>query len=107
MTIAPDTQQLMRLAESMMTKGLSGLGAGIVAAAHLDIASDSRSFSRLLGIAHALVLREMTGLSAEGGPLLITARDERTQRTRYALTPAGEEMVRFARAELDGTHAQA
>jgi hypothetical protein len=35
-------------------RGLSSLGAGIIAALALGVASDSRSFARVLGIAHAL-----------------------------------------------------
>ncbi|WP_425598497.1 hypothetical protein [Brucella pituitosa] len=72
---------------------LSRLGAGIIAALALDIASDSRSFSRILGIAHALVLREVVVLSAEGGYIRIRQRDERTQRTRYELSATGNRLV--------------
>ncbi|PQZ51355.1 hypothetical protein CQ052_08225 [Ochrobactrum sp. MYb15] len=72
---------------------LSRLGAGIIAALALDIASDSRSFSRILGIAHALVLREVVVLSAEGGYIRIRQRDERTQRTRYELSATGHRLV--------------
>jgi len=71
----------------------SRLGAGIIAALALDIASDSRSFSRILGIAHALVLREVVVLSAEGGYIRIRQRDERTQRTRYELSATGNRLV--------------
>lgn len=42
---------------------LSAVGAAILVALHLGIASDSRTFSRLFGIEHALVLREVTELS--------------------------------------------
>ncbi|PRA56023.1 hypothetical protein CQ062_04780 [Ochrobactrum sp. MYb68] len=72
---------------------ISRLGAGIIAALALDIASDSRSFSRILGIAHALVLREVVVLSAEGGYIRIRQRDERTQRTRYELSATGNRLV--------------
>ena len=65
---------------------LTPLGAGILAAARLGIAADSRSFAKTLGIAHALVLREVDGLADESGWLTVTKRDPRTQRTFYALT---------------------
>lgn len=66
---------------------LSTVAAGILAGQALDIAHDSRGFSRLLGIEHALVLREVE-LLADRGRLLVTRRDERTRRTCYASAPA-------------------
>lgn len=72
---------------------ISRLGAGILAATALDIASDSRSFSRIFGVAHALVLRELVALGAEAGYMRIRQRDERTQRTRYELNAAGIRLV--------------
>ncbi|KAA9368115.1 hypothetical protein H9643_14555 [Ochrobactrum sp. Sa2BUA5] len=72
---------------------ISRLGAGIIAALAFDIASDSRSFSRILGVAHALVLREVVALGADGGYIRIRQRDERTQRTRYELNATGNRLV--------------
>lgn len=57
--------------------------AAILTALELGIANDSRTFSRLLGISHALVLRELTALTERGDTLRIATRDERTLRTRY------------------------
>ncbi len=74
-------------------QNLSSLGAGIIAALALGVASDSRSFARVLGVAHALVLREVNLLGADGGYIVITQRDPRTQRTRYELSPAGQQLV--------------
>ena len=77
----------MALVEAVLeVEAATSLGAGILAAAHLGIAADSRSFAKTLGIAHALVLREVDGLSDEAGWLTVTKRDPRTQRTFYALT---------------------
>ncbi|MDO9418181.1 hypothetical protein [Pararhizobium sp.] len=45
---------------------LNGLSAGVLAALHMDIASDSRTFAKLYGIEHALVLREITVLESRG-----------------------------------------
>ncbi|SOC36115.1 formate dehydrogenase F4B subunit [Rhizobium subbaraonis] len=57
--------------------------AAILTALELGIANDSRTFSRLLGISHALVLRELTALTERGDALHIVKRDERTLRTHY------------------------
>nr|WP_210279829.1 hypothetical protein [Methylorubrum thiocyanatum] len=71
---------------------LSLLEAGILAGLHLGLAADSRSFARIFGVEHALVLRAVEGLT--GATLLtVTARDGRTQRTRYAASAAGSAML--------------
>ncbi|MFD1199294.1 hypothetical protein ACFQ3K_13355 [Brucella gallinifaecis] len=72
---------------------ISRLGAGIIAALALEIAADSRSFARIFGVAHALVLRELVVLGAKDGYIRIRQRDERTQRTRYELNGAGVRLV--------------
>jgi hypothetical protein len=64
---------------------LTSLQAGLFVAAELGIADDSRTFARLLGIAHALVLRELNVL-AENGKLQIVRQDARTMRTYYAVS---------------------
>ncbi len=63
-----DEAEYMRLVEALKAEAgrLSGLGAGIVAGLALDIASDSRTFARVFGLAHALVLRELTALAQTG-----------------------------------------
>lgn len=63
---------------------LDATGAALVAAIHLGIGTDSRSLSNKLGIAHALVLREINALS--GQFVTIVKRDARTQRTWVELT---------------------
>lgn len=68
---------------------LSPIMAGIVAAVFHGIANDSRSFSKLFGIAHALVLREINLISGPDAPIEITGRDARTQRTHLKLTVKG------------------
>ncbi|MFC4625852.1 hypothetical protein ACFO1V_11625 [Daeguia caeni] len=70
----------------------SRIGAGILAALALGFADDSRSFARQFGIAHALILRELAGLSCHDAWLTILRRDPRTQRTWYQ---AGEALRRF------------
>jgi len=61
---------------------LSPLGGGILAGITLDVAHDSRSFARTLGIEHAIVLREVQAL-VELERLVVTKRDARTQRCSY------------------------
>jgi hypothetical protein len=65
--------------------GLTSIQAGLLVAAELDIASNSRSFARRLGIAHALVLRELNALAERGDTLEIVKRDPRTMRAFYRL----------------------
>ena len=71
---------------------LSTLEAGLLAALHLGLAEDSRSFARVFGIEHALVLRAVESLTAET-LITVTARDGRTQRTRYEASPAGSAVL--------------
>ncbi len=63
--------------------GLDTLEAGLLAALALGLPGDSRAFARTFGIAHAHVLRALAGLE-ETGHVVVTAREGRTQRTRYA-----------------------
>lgn len=72
---------------------LSSLGAGIIIAVSEGMASDSRGFSRKLGVEHALVLRECNTLSSGLNLLVIERRDERSQRLFYALSGAGEALL--------------
>jgi len=91
--------EYMAFVDALMTAScsLTGLGAGIIAALALDIASDSRTFARLLGVAHALVLREISVLGQDHGYVRIRQRDPRTQRTRYELNTAGQRLVEEAK----------
>lgn len=72
---------------------ISRLGAGIIAALQLGIANDSRSFARLLGVAHALVLREVSILGQDEKFIIIERRDTRTQRVHYSLSPSGRKLL--------------
>lgn len=84
---------------------LTPLGAGVVLASYLGIASDSRTFSRLFGLAHALVLREVTALADERGLIDIVERNARTQRTMFALTDRARAVL--SQAGLTSLSAQA
>jgi len=72
---------------------ISRLGAGIIVALQLGIARDSRSFARLLGVAHALVLREVTELGQDGGFITIERREARTLRVHYSLSANGRKLL--------------
>ncbi|MGU3667018.1 hypothetical protein ACLBX9_22750 [Methylobacterium sp. A49B] len=61
---------------------LDVLAAGLLAALDLGLPGDSRAFARTFRVEHALVLRAIVGLE-EAGHVAVTARDVRTQRTRY------------------------
>jgi hypothetical protein len=69
---------------------LTSIQAGLLVAAELGIAGDSRTFARMLGIAHSLVLRELNGLEEREGVLQIVKRDLRTMRVHYTLPPRDE-----------------
>ncbi len=92
---APDAGAFLDAAERLagLDACLSPLQAGLLAASHLGIAGDSRSFSRLFGIEHALVLRELTGVAEDGGLLRITGRDAHTMRTHYAPGTEGARLL--------------
>ena len=67
------------------TPSLTPIGGAVLVALRLGISDDTRTFSRVLGIEHALVLREVTEL-AEIGLLSIIDRKQRSQKVSFALT---------------------
>lgn len=77
---------------------LSGIGAAILAARALDLAQDSRSLARRLGLAHALVLRECQQLAQQ--PALIELDDPRDRSLRlfYRLSATGRRLIQEALA---------
>lgn len=72
---------------------LTQLGAGVLVALHHGIASDSRSFARIFGVEHALVLREVTALANEVALLTVVERNAKTNRTRYVLSASGDDLI--------------
>ncbi|TBN08415.1 hypothetical protein EYC79_23115 [Agrobacterium cavarae] len=74
--------------------GLQPTGAALIVAVHIGLGSDSRSLSNKLGIAHALVLREISALS--GTLLHIVRREDRTQRTFVELTEKAKALATTA-----------
>ena len=92
MSEAPNSDLFMSRVDALL-KGqvleISPLAAGIMVAIEMGIA-DSRSFSRQLGIAHALVLREISQLSGPEGLIRVTGRQAKTLRTSLALSDRGE-----------------
>lgn len=93
----PDPGVFMALVEGLARRDprLTPLRAALLAAAHLGIAHDSRGFSRQLGVAHALALRELNALAEAGELVRITKRDARTLRSHYV---PGEEGIRLLEA---------
>ncbi|MET3660407.1 hypothetical protein [Aquamicrobium ahrensii] len=105
----PDAGAFVAIAEGLarLDQRLSILQAGFLAAAHLGIAHDSRSFSRLLGIEHALVLREITALSEAGDLLEVTRRNARTMRSFFAPGAAGERLLAAVAKDCKHVHSVA
>lgn len=83
--VEPEAERLMALVAQLQGEDalLTPIQAALLAAARLGIAQDSRTFARLLGLAHALVLRELSALAARER-IRIEKRDQRTLRTHYA-----------------------
>jgi len=101
MSAAPDSQLFMSRVDALLEEGtpISPLGAGIIVAIDMGIA-DSRSFSRLLGVEHALVLREIADLSGPGGLIAVTGRHAKSLRTSLALSDRGTLLLRRAERPL-------
>lgn len=96
MSEAPDSEVFMSRVEALLSNEasqISPLGAGIMVAIDMGIA-DSRAFARLLGVEHALVLREIAHLSDTDGPIVVTGRQPKTLRTSLALSPRGAQLLR-------------
>ncbi len=55
----------------------------------MGIANDSRSFSRKLKVAHALVLRECVALAEEAELITLEDREDKSQRLFYILNDQG------------------
>lgn len=88
---APEAERFLALVTSAQEKdpALTPLQAAILVAAELDIALDSRSFARIVGVEHSLALRELNALAERGDKVTIVKRDPRTLRTFYKLVAAG------------------
>jgi hypothetical protein len=100
MSAAPDSDLFMSRVEAVLegeAPRISPLGAGIVVAIDMGI-TDSRSFSRLLGVEHALVLREIAGLSGPDGFVTVTGRHPKTLRTALALSDRGRAVLTLTQA---------
>ncbi|MBY5407471.1 hypothetical protein HFO98_03130 [Rhizobium leguminosarum] len=89
---ASDADRFLALVAAAQDRDISltSIQAGLLVAAELGIARDSRALARELGIAHSLVLRELNALAEREGLLQIVKRDPRTMRVHYTLPPRGE-----------------
>ncbi|WP_170560102.1 hypothetical protein [Ruegeria atlantica] len=72
---------------------LSPLAAGVLAAAHHGLSQDSRSFAAMLGVAHALVLRECVALAEDLRLIDLVDRHDRSQRVFFSLTEKGHNIL--------------
>lgn len=77
---------------------LSQLEAGLLAGLSLGLAADTRSFARVFGIEHALVLRALEIL-VDLGLMTVTSRNARTQRAHYEATAEGSSLLGALRNE--------
>lgn len=93
----PDLERFDALVSALLAiePALSPIGAALVAALAEELAADSRSAANRLGLAHALVLREVHALEASD-MLAIARRDARTMRTFYALGESGRLLLHRA-----------
>jgi hypothetical protein len=82
---APDIEHFLACVARLKAEAphLTAIQAGLLVAAHLGVAHDSRTFAGKLGLAHALVLRELNALAEQGALLHIESRDGRTMRTAF------------------------
>ncbi|EHH08997.1 hypothetical protein ATCR1_02350 [Agrobacterium tumefaciens CCNWGS0286] len=78
-------------AQESSSQVLTATGAAILLAVYLNIAADSRSIANRLGLAHALILREITLLSPRF--VRVTKRDARTQRSYLETTEEGQALA--------------
>ncbi|MEM6712427.1 MAG: hypothetical protein AAF590_09110 [Pseudomonadota bacterium] len=82
-------QQLLRDESNALTP----LSASLLAASFSGYCSDSHTFSKKLGVEHALVIRECVHLADELSVIEIEGKNERTQRLTYSLTNVGLAML--------------
>lgn len=80
-------EQIQQASSSVLT----ATGAAILLAICQDIATDSRSIANRLGLAHALVLREIAALTPRF--VRVTKRDARTQRSFLEATAEGQALA--------------
>jgi hypothetical protein len=82
---------LARVAALSASAAITPLDAAILLAVDEGAAPDSRTFAKVFGVAHALVLRAVATL--DGRLITVTSRDPRTQRARLQLTAFARAMV--------------
>lgn len=95
----PREERFIALSEAVAERGPSMMAAMLLVTAHMGICSDSRSFARIFGVEHALVLRELVAMEIETRLVTILRRD-RSQRVQYAPGEAAEDLLAHAEAAL-------
>lgn len=91
-----DFELLMQRLLEQHADSLSPLGAGLLAAAYTGYCTDSHTFSKRLGVEHALVIRECIVLADHHEAIEINGRNERSQRIQYVLTTGGHDLLEAA-----------
>ena len=91
--VADEMAVLIRALLAQNPATLDAVGAGVIAARHLGLVRDTKTFARELGVAHALVIRAVTTLSSELGLIVVERHNERSQQVHYSLTESGRAMV--------------
>lgn len=83
-TSAPDPSAFLSEVEQICNDRpeIGTLAGGILAGSRLGLTSDSRSFAKMFGIEHALVVREVWRL-IRLGLLALEGCDERTRRMKF------------------------
>jgi len=102
---APEAERFLALVAAAQEKdpALTSIQAAIIVAVELDIAKDSRNFAKVLGIEHALALRELNAL-ADRDMVIVQKRDPRTLRTFYQLAVLASGKINLERSENPGKH---
>ncbi|WP_198672350.1 hypothetical protein [Pseudogemmobacter bohemicus] len=92
----------MQLCEAVAARGVPMMAAMLLVSADMGICADSRSFARIFGVEHALVMRELVAMEIEMRLVTIPRRDTRSQRLHFALTPAAVDLLAHAGVQASG-----
>jgi hypothetical protein len=87
--------QMITLVEALSAQDgapVSPIGAALLAAGHLEVAHDTRSFAAKLEMSHAIVLREAVALN-EAGILDLNDRNERSSRVFFKPSTVGQKLL--------------
>lgn len=92
--------QMITLIDALATQSetpVSPIGAALLAAHHLGVSRDTRSFAVKLGMSHAIVLRETVAMT-EAGVVDLDDRNERSSRVFFAPSALGQRLLNVCEA---------